>query len=50
MAIQGCQKQSPVSVLYKDVLRDFAKFQGKHLFQSLFYNRLHVPACNFIKK
>ena len=29
------------------VLRNFAKFIGKHLYQSLFFNK--VKACNFIK-
>ena len=32
----------------KDVLRNFAKFTGKHLCQSLFFNK--GLACNFIKK
>ena len=32
----------------KDVSRNFAKFSGKHLCQSLFFNE--VAACNFIKK
>ena len=31
----------------KGVLRNFAKFTGKHLRQSLFFNKV---ACNFIKK
>ena len=30
----------------KGVLRNFTKFTGKHLCQSLFFNK----ACNFIKK
>ena len=32
----------------KGVLRNFANFTGKHLYQSLFLNK--VAACNFIKK
>ena len=31
----------------KDVLRNFIKFSGKHLCQSLFFR---PEACNFIKK
>ena len=37
----------------KDVLRNFAKFPGKHLCQSLFFNKvagLMPKGCNFIKK
>ena len=37
----------------KGVLRNFAKFTGKHLCQSLFFNKvagLWPLACNFIKK
>ena len=37
----------------KSVLRIFAKFTGKHLHQSLFFNKvadLRPKACNFIKK
>ena len=33
----------------KGVLRNFAKFTGKHLCQSLFFN-CRLEACNFIKK
>ena len=32
----------------KAILRNFAQFTGKHLRQSLFFNK--VAACNFIKK
>ena len=32
----------------KVVLRNFLKFTGKHLCQSLFFNK--VKPCNFIKK
>ena len=34
----------------KGVLRNFAKFTGKHLWQSLFFNKVAGAACNFIKK
>ena len=34
----------------KGVLRNFAKFTGKHLCQSLFFNEVAGGACNFIKK
>ena len=34
----------------KGVLRNFAKFIGKHLYQSLFSNKVAGAACNFIKK
>ena len=37
----------------KSVLRNFAKFTGKHLCQNLFFNKvagLRFKACNFIKK
>ena len=36
--------------LSKGVLRNFAKFTGKHLCQSLFFNKVAGAACNFIKK
>ena len=34
----------------KGVLRNFAKFTGKHLYQRLFFNKVAGLACNFIKK
>ena len=34
----------------KGVLRNFAKFTGKHLCQSLFFNKVAGLACNSIKK
>ena len=37
-------------VLWKRFLRYFAKFTGKNLHQSLFFNRVADVACNFIKK
>ena len=42
------QKQSSRGVLEKGVLRNFVKFTGKHLCQSLFFNK--VAGLNFIKK
>ena len=34
----------------KVFLRNFTKFTGKHLCQSLFFNKVAGAACNFIKK
>ena len=34
----------------KGVLRNFTKFTGKHLCQSLFFNKVSGGTCNFIKK
>ena len=34
----------------KGVLRNFTKFTGKHLCQSLFFNKVAGLACNFLKK
>ena len=34
----------------KDVLRNFAKFTGKYLYQSLFFNKVAALASNFVKK
>ena len=34
------QKQSPEEFCKKGVLRNFAKFKGKHLCQSLFFNKV----------
>ena len=34
----------------KGVLRNFAKFTGKHLCQNLFFSKVAGQACNFIKK
>ena len=46
------QKQPPDVFYKKVVLINFAKFKGKHLYQSLFFNKvatLRSRACNFIK-
>ena len=32
------------------VLKKFAKFTGKHLCQSLFFDKVAGSACNFIRK
>ena len=34
----------------KGVLRNFAKFTGKHLYQIRFFNKVAGLACNFVKK
>ena len=34
----------------KGVLRNFAKFIGKNLCQSLFFNKIAGKTCSFIKK
>ena len=34
----------------KSILGNFAKFTGKQLCQSLFFNKVAGQACNFIKK
>ena len=44
------QKQPPEVFCKKGVLKNFAKFTGKHLCQSLFFNKVDLQACNFIKK
>ena len=44
------QKQPPEVFCKKDVLRNFAKFTGKHLFNGLCLNKVAGLVCNFIKK
>ena len=47
------QKQPPEVFYKKGVLRNFAKFTGKHLCQSLFFNKvagLRPKDCDFVKK
>ena len=47
------QKQSSGVFCEKGVLRNFLKFTGKQVCQSLFFNKvadLRPQACNFIKK
>ena len=44
------QKQ-PLDVFCKKVvLKNFVQFTGKHLYQSLFFNKVACVASNFIKK
>ena len=40
----------PKCSVKKRVLRNFAKFTGKNLCQSLFFNKLQASVCNFIEK
>ena len=44
------QKQPPEVFCKKRVLRNFAKFTGKHLYQSFLFNKVAGQVCNFIKK
>ena len=44
------QKQPPELFCKKRCFRNFAKFTGKHLCQSLFFNKAAGLARNFIKK
>ena len=44
------QKQPPEVFCKKDLLRNFAKFTGKHLFNGLCLNKVAGLVCNFIKK
>ena len=44
-------KEQSAEVFYKkNVLKNFAKFTGKHMCQSLFLMKLQAEAFNFIKK
>ena len=48
-----CRKSRPEVFCTKGILRNFTKFTGKHLRQSLFLIKLQawgLKACNFIKK
>ena len=48
-----CRSSRPKVFCVKGVLRNFTKFTGKHLCQSLCFNKvagLRPEACNFIKK
>ena len=38
--VNSCQKQPPEVSMKKGVLENFAKFAGKHLCQSLFFNKV----------
>ena len=51
--ISNCQKQPSKFSIKKGVLKRFAKSTGKHLCQSLFFNKvagLRPQTCNFIEK
>ena len=49
--LYGNNRSSRPEVLCKrGVLRNFAKFIGKHLYQRLFLNKVAGLPCNFIKK
>ena len=45
-----CQKQPPEAFYKKNVLRNFTKFAGKHLCQSLFFKRGLRPTTLFKKR
>ena len=47
---RNCKSSHQRSSVKKGVLRNFTKFTGKHLRQSLFFNKVAGGACNFIKK
>ena len=47
----GYRSSRPEVFCKKSVLRNFAKFTGKHLCMSLFFNKVAgLQACNFILK
>ena len=48
--ITNIRSSLPEKFCKKGVLRNFAKFTGKHLYQILFLNKVAGLACNFIKK
>ena len=41
--IQTCRRSRPEVLCIKGVLRNFTKFTGKHLCQSLFFNKIANP-------
>ena len=44
-------RSSNAEVFYKNsVLKNFSKFTGKKLYQSLLFKKVAGSACNFIKK
>ena len=58
--IQTCRRSRPEVLCIKGVLRNFAKFTGKHLCQSLFFNKIanampkketlaHMFSCEYCK-
>ena len=46
----GFRSSRPEVFCKKGVLKNFAKFTGKHLCQSLFFDKVAGAACSFIKK
>ena len=53
LAVSHVRRGRPKVFCKKVILRNFAKFTGKHLCQRLFFNKvtgLRSYACNFIKK
>ena len=44
------QKQPPEVFYEKVVLKKFAKVTGKHMYQSVYFNKVAGSACNLIKK
>ena len=46
----GLRSSLPEVFFKKGVLRNFTKFTGKHLCQSLFFKSCRTRACNFIQK
>ena len=48
--INSGRSSRPEMFCKKGVLRNFAKFTGKQLCQSLLFNKAADRACNFIKK
>ena len=50
LRISFLRKQPPEVFYKKGVLKKLTKFTGKHLLQSLCFNKVAGLACNFIKK
>ena len=47
----GFDRSSRLEVFWqKGILKNFAKFTGKHLYGSLFFDKVTACNCNFIKK
>ena len=47
--LQAPSEAAPRNSLWKKFPKNFAKFTGKHMCQSLFFDRVQPQACNFIK-
>ena len=51
LTIVNFRSSRPAVFYKKGGIKNFANFTGKHLCQSLFFNKLQAEAaCNFIKK